>query len=396
MKHLLGRIINTIIGLAIGGVVLGLMVYASRPWYLRLGATDAEIAAALPGDEIVTNPAVSHNSGITIQAPPERIYPWLVQLGAERGGYYSFMPIEGLLNCPINNADSIHPEWQNLKVGDEVKMCPGTSGPPPYTVASLEPNRSVILGHKDPDGTWQESWQFVLSPIDDHSTRLLLRGRSALSGGIWAVIEPGAIFMEQGLLNGVKTRAEQITTGKSVTGKVLYGTTPVAGATVYLGTGGWKMRGNDVLLSAVTDATGVYTLANPPVGDYILVAVWPDGTPSEGPVSRAQVWAGADLPDVTVTLAKKLDWLEPTETNQVQATPRLRWGSLDGVTQYRIQVIDAGTTELVLDQTVTTTSLSLSQSLTLGQTYDVVVNGLDTTGSLLGTVTQRFTVRSEP
>jgi hypothetical protein len=195
------------------GLLAVLAVYGARPWYSRWGATDAEIVMALPGDEFVPDAAAQHVTAVTIQAGPEVIYPWLLQLGAERGGFYSFTAIEGLIACPLVNADSIHPEWQNLRVGDRVKMCPGASGPPPYEVAAIDPDRSLILGHRGPAGNWAEVWQFVLKPIDVHSTRFLLRSRSEVSGGIWAVIDPGIFVMEQGLLGGVKERAERLQAG---------------------------------------------------------------------------------------------------------------------------------------------------------------------------------------
>jgi hypothetical protein len=96
----------------IGGVaVVGLIVAAAfawvvRPWYVRWGATDAEVDAALPGDDYVPRPRTLTltTKAVTIQAGPEQIYPWLVQMGADKGGWYSHTFIEGLLNCPIVNA----------------------------------------------------------------------------------------------------------------------------------------------------------------------------------------------------------------------------------------------------------------------------------------------------
>ena len=91
-----------------------------RPWYMRWGASDAEVAAALPGDEFVPNPRTITTKSVTIAASPEQIYPWLLQMGADKGGWYSHTFIEGWLNCPIVNADRLHPEWQTVSVGDPV------------------------------------------------------------------------------------------------------------------------------------------------------------------------------------------------------------------------------------------------------------------------------------
>jgi hypothetical protein len=97
------------------------------PWMDRWGATEAEIAATFPGDELVPAPASFVNHAITIQASPEKIYPWLLQMGGGKGGLYSYTAFETLIGCPLVNADRIHEESQDLKIGDEVKMCPNTN-----------------------------------------------------------------------------------------------------------------------------------------------------------------------------------------------------------------------------------------------------------------------------
>lgn len=155
MKKLL-KIVGVLAGLALVAVI---MMFALLPWMDHWGASESEIAASLPGDELVPSPRISYTRAISINADPEEIYPWLVQIGAERGGWYSYEWFEtNFLRCEISNADRIHAEWQNLQIGDPVRMCPGTSGPPPYEVAMLEPERAVILGHKE-DGDWIEVWQ---------------------------------------------------------------------------------------------------------------------------------------------------------------------------------------------------------------------------------------------
>jgi hypothetical protein len=194
--------------LAAAGVLVIALIYLAKPLYMNWGATKAEIGASLPGDEFVLDSKGGHTVGITIQAPPEEIYPWLVQLGAEQGGYYSYTLIEGMINCSMENASSIHPEWQGRAVGDRVKFCPGDFGPPAYTVAALESDRSMILGHPEAGGAWSDTWQFVLVPVDSQSTRLLVRTRTVLTGGIWSLIDPGVLLMEYGMLHGIRDRAE--------------------------------------------------------------------------------------------------------------------------------------------------------------------------------------------
>jgi hypothetical protein len=174
----------------------------------RWGATDQEIKATYPGDGLLVNPKSFVNHAITIHAKPEQIYPWIVQLGAGKGGYYSYTWLETyLLNCPLVNAEQIHPEWQDLKVGDEVKMCPKQPGPPPYTVAMLKPNQAVVLGHQE-NSMWVDLWQFVIIPQPDGTSRLILRTRTNVVGGFWDVIHPGVFIMERGLLLGVRDRAQ--------------------------------------------------------------------------------------------------------------------------------------------------------------------------------------------
>ena len=204
MKKLL-IIVAILAGL--GVVVVGSVVLFT-PTMDKWGATPDEIAATYPGDELVADPKSFVNHAITIQASPERIYPWLLQLGADKGGMYSYTALEGLIRCPMVNADSIHTEWQNLQVGDPVKLCAGDFAPPPYIVAQLHPNQAVVLGHQE-NGKWVDLWQFVLVPQADGSTRLIVRTRTEMVGGFWDVIHPGVFLMETGMMNGIKVRAEQ-------------------------------------------------------------------------------------------------------------------------------------------------------------------------------------------
>lgn len=191
-------------------VLVVVATMALIPWMDRWGATDDEIAASLTGDELVPSARISYTRAISINASPEDIYPWVVQLGAEKGGMYSYEWFEtNLLQCELINADRIHPEWQNLKVGDPMKMCPGTSGPPPYEIAIIEPNSSIIMGHKE-NGAWVEVWQFHFIPKEDGTTRLVIRSRSAAEGWFWDIIRPGEFIMMRGMMFGIKERAEAL------------------------------------------------------------------------------------------------------------------------------------------------------------------------------------------
>jgi hypothetical protein len=204
MKKFL-RVIAVLAALAILSVIAIILL---MPWMDRWGATDEEIAATFPGDELVASPAIFYNRAVTVNATPEEIYPWIVQLGAEKGGMYSYSWFEtNILRCELINADRIHAEWQDLKVGDQVKMCPGDSGPRPFEVAILEPNHAVVMGHQE-NGTWSDIWQFVLLPQPDGATRLVLRSRDLNAGGFWDIIRPGVFIMSRGMLLGIQERAE--------------------------------------------------------------------------------------------------------------------------------------------------------------------------------------------
>lgn len=192
--------------------LFGLYQAALRPWFANWGATAQEVSMQLPGDELVPAPG-SLTRAVTVQAPAANVFPWLLQLGWERGGLYSYDWLENLMGLGFVNADRIHPEWQQTKVGDLVSMGPPGKAPLPYIVARILPDRAVVLGHRTDDGAgWTDSWQFVLVPVDAHSTRLLLRTRSNFTDGamraIFAVIEPGVFVMERGMLLGIKQRAE--------------------------------------------------------------------------------------------------------------------------------------------------------------------------------------------
>ncbi len=191
-----------------GALILAILsLRLLQPWMNRWGATDAEINAVLPGDELLAQPVRFFNRVISIEAGADKIFPWLVQLGADKGGFYSYTTIEKLINCPIVNTDRIHPEWQNLKAGDLVRMCVNEPAPSPYIVAQILPNRALILGHKDGE-KWVDVWQFVIQPQSAAASRLVIRTRTMMSGGFWEVIHPGVFLMETGMLRGIKRRAE--------------------------------------------------------------------------------------------------------------------------------------------------------------------------------------------
>ena len=198
-----------------------------RWWYMHWGATESEAARLLPGDELVPHPRVKYTRGITIEARPDRIWPWLVQIGQGKGGLYSYEQLENLAGCDIHNTDRILPQFQNIKVGDQVKL--GPKGYPSFTVLGVYPQEALVLAAADvipephdqklpnplPAEYTLSNWVFFLNPITSHSTRLLVRGwldyepNSWKNWLVWRVItEPIAFVMERKMMHEIKKRAE--------------------------------------------------------------------------------------------------------------------------------------------------------------------------------------------
>jgi hypothetical protein len=195
-------------------VVYGLFRLVIRPWYLRWGATQAELESSLRGDELLKQAAIVQTNAITIHAAPEAVWPWIAQLGQDRGGFYSLEALENMAGCDIHNVDSIHPEWQVVKAGDLVRMYPkDKNGPPPYIVAEAVPGQALILGHHPgatlTGETWTDTWQFILQPLEGGQTRLVIRTRTNNVGGIWDIVEPVSFVMQYTMMHNIKTLAEK-------------------------------------------------------------------------------------------------------------------------------------------------------------------------------------------
>jgi hypothetical protein len=168
-----------------------------------------EASVPIPGDDLLAAPDLLTTRAIHIEAPPNLIWPWLVQMGPGRGGAYTYDWIENLLGLDMHSADAIMPEYQDLKVGDAQRL--GTGGPV-LRVAVLEPERALVL-HSE-DGNWV--WAFALIPVVN-GTRLISRNRIAVPtpGPVARVLytylmEPGSLIMERKMLLGIKERAERL------------------------------------------------------------------------------------------------------------------------------------------------------------------------------------------
>lgn len=181
-----------------------------RPWMLEWGSTAEERRRALAGDTV--EPAADYvtTRALTIRAPAETIWPWLIQMGQDRAGFYTHNWVERLLRSGIRDVTEIHPEWQHIEVGDLVRTNRDIRGKAMgWPVVAVDPGRSLVVTSRSlPAGTYA----FVLDPLDAGTTRLVVRDRARWKVVEWPfaalVYEPLHAYMETGLLKGVRQRAE--------------------------------------------------------------------------------------------------------------------------------------------------------------------------------------------
>jgi hypothetical protein len=179
-----------------------------RFWYTGWGATEGELVTPMLGDDIVPRPNYQAMLAVTIDAPPEYIWPWLMQMGKGRGGLYSYDWLDrlfGYLDGPSANA--VLPQFQHLAVGDVIPV----GGPGGFPVVALQPCEALVLGGTAEQFTWV--WQFTLVPVSRHRTRLISRSRARVPHSIGATLfrmalEPAAFIMTRKMLLGIKQRAE--------------------------------------------------------------------------------------------------------------------------------------------------------------------------------------------
>ncbi len=174
-----------------------------RPWALTWGSTDEEIARPMPGDEVLVQPTFNATRAVTIEATPEEIWPWIVQIGYRRAGFYSYDLLD---NDGIPSAERILPKYQTLKVGDLIPLSKAAN----VRVTELEPPRSMVLVF-EVEGTWSDAtWVWGLYPEDAEHTRLVTRLRVDARGFIPQMfLDLGEIIMMRKCMLGIKRRAEQ-------------------------------------------------------------------------------------------------------------------------------------------------------------------------------------------
>jgi hypothetical protein len=205
---------------AAGTVILSPLL---APWYRRWGATADETQRHLPGDELAPHPRSVITCAITVQAPVVRVWPWLVQIGCQRAGWYSYDLLD---NGGQPSASRIVPEHQHLSVGDKVLLTP--KGPMAMPVVALEPEEALVLGgtlntrtgegvapgDPLPEAHYTGINAFVLEPAGTRATRLIFRQRLDWSPALAntliyrGFLEPISFVMARKMLKGIKWRAE--------------------------------------------------------------------------------------------------------------------------------------------------------------------------------------------
>lgn len=195
--------------LAFGGVTGLAAAYLKviRPWTMCWGATDEEVARPLPGDGLAPGAGFVATRAITIEAHPGQVWPWIVQMGSGRAGWYTYDRID---NKGKPSARTIVPELQALTVGDFIPMIEGTDVG--CWVKEIEPGRRMLWW----DRTGNFTWEWVLAPTGESRTRLITRIRECYPplfsrGMLYAILaSTGDILMIRKELRGIKERAERL------------------------------------------------------------------------------------------------------------------------------------------------------------------------------------------
>ncbi len=201
---------RTLSALSAAALVIAAYLQLARPSQLRWGATDTEVARAMPGDELSDQPTFLSTRAITIDATPEAIWPWLAQIGYGRAGFYGYDVLENLGSARgIRSADRIVPELQRIAVGDPLPL----SAAGGLIINAVSPNRYLVWSGKE--GRYPGAFTWALYPVDANHTRLVSRIQWSHH---WT--QPLVLFIDlfteftdhlavRKILHGVKDRAER-------------------------------------------------------------------------------------------------------------------------------------------------------------------------------------------
>jgi hypothetical protein len=186
---------------------------AARPWFTNWGATPQERRHALLGDDAWIGGAVTGTRALTVKAPPGKVWPWLIQIGQDRAGFYSYTWLENLALADIHNTSAVRPEWQTRQAKDLVRGVkpgylfglPKKTFVPGWKVSFVAPGESLTL----------RNWgTFALEPTDAGETRFFVRGRGGPLPGLvgrlasfW-LLDPARFVMEKTMMIRMKRLAE--------------------------------------------------------------------------------------------------------------------------------------------------------------------------------------------
>jgi hypothetical protein len=214
-------------------MVAALLTPFSRGRRGRWGAGAQAAAGRYPGDELVPEPRWGWTHGIEVEAPAADVWPWVAQVGADRGGFYSYQWLENLIGCQVRNAAAVHPEWA-AREGGELRLHPTA---PPLRIVAVQPGRALVAymaparvlsaarqgepPQPEPAGRKKDrwmtaSWLFLVEPAGPGRCRVISRYRCDTSSDFAsrlqfgpALVEPVSFAMDRRMLIGIKQRAER-------------------------------------------------------------------------------------------------------------------------------------------------------------------------------------------
>jgi hypothetical protein len=207
------------VGAGIGGAAIMMLAWLTpflRPARSHWGLSAEEASVPRPGDELVAEPRWSWTHSVDVEAPADGVFRWIAQVGADRGGFYSYQWLENLAGCDVHNAEAVHAEWAH-EAGDALVLHPRM---PPLRVVLVVPGRSLVA-FAAPDETarvdgrpWASAtWAFLVEPLGARRCRIVSRFRSAYSDDFAtrlmqgpALLEPVGFAMDRRMLLGIRDR----------------------------------------------------------------------------------------------------------------------------------------------------------------------------------------------
>jgi len=213
------------------GMLFDLATPFLRPARSHWGLGPADAAREFPGDALVPDPVLSWAHGVEIDAPPEAVWPWVAQIGQNKGGFYSYQFLENLAGCGVVNADRIHDEWQHPDSGEGLKLHRASPGLPIAAMedgrwfvahASFDPSTGAPSSPEPANGRpfVNASWRFLVEPLSAGRSRFVSRFRCAYEHATLAtrlafgpyLVESIGFVMDRRMLLGVKERVERART----------------------------------------------------------------------------------------------------------------------------------------------------------------------------------------